>query len=324
MSLKNLSKKYLFYLSFLSFILVASFSLAVSTPVQGGTTSKFLSPVIEISRLNYKNKNEILPKNPVLKGGDNSFPQISARSILALDLDSMTPLYEKNPDAPLLPASTTKIVTALVAMDYYSDDAVITVGDLKVPGQNMGLVAGEKLLVRSILEGLLIYSGNDAAEVLAVNYPGGRNAFIEAMNEKAKKFHLENTHFENPTGFDDGAHYSTARDLTRIALEAMKNPRFSDIVKQKEKYVASTDGNIIHKLVNTNELLGEVPGVLGVKTGFTENARENLVTYMERDGHKVMIALLGSQDRFGETKEVINWVFGNYEWEEVSFHNTNP
>ena len=316
MRLKDFSKKYLLLISILAFILVASFALAVSTPYKKSFTT-LSSPVVEIPKLAFFKKPDSLPKNPVLKNGYNEFPQTSARSILALDLDSMSPLYEKNPDTSLLPASTTKIVTALVAMDYYPEDMILTVDGVKVPGQNMGLVSGEKISVKNLLDGLLIYSGNDAAEVLAKNYSGGREAFINAMNDKAKEYRLENTHFENPTGFDNGAHYSTARDLIRIAIEAMKNPRFSNVVKQKEKYVVSADGNIIHKLTNTNELLGKVPGVLGVKTGFTENARENLVTYIERDSHKVMITLLGSQDRFGETKEIIDWLFTSYEWKEI-------
>lgn len=315
--MRDFSKKHLLTLSALAFILISSFSLAVQNPIKKDLSSKMLSPIVEVPKLLFFKRNENLPKNPVLKTTYNSFPQISAKGALAIDLDSMTPLFEKNPTLPLLPASTTKIVTALVSLDYYSDDMVLTVDGIKVPGQNMGLISGEKIYFKNLLEGLLIYSGNDAAEVLAENYPGGRTAFIAAMNKKAKEFNLEDTHFENPTGFDSESHYSTAKDLIRIAIEAMKDPKFSVIVNQKEKYVASIDGNIIHRLKNTNELLGQVPGVLGVKTGYTQNALENLVTYLERDGHRIMITVLGSQDRFGETKEVISWIMENYEWKVV-------
>jgi D-alanyl-D-alanine carboxypeptidase (penicillin-binding protein 5/6) len=98
----------------------------------------------------------------------------------------------------------------------------------------------------------------------------------------------------------------------------MKNSEFAEIVGTKKINVSSVDGKIIHRLANVNELLGKIPGVLGVKTGWTENARENLVTYIERDNHKIMIAVLGSQDRFGETTELIDWIFSNYSWQEVS------
>lgn len=247
----------------------------------------------------------------------STFPVLSAQAALAVDLDSDVSLYEKNPDSALLPASTTKIVTALVSMDYYPLDAVLRVGRVNVAGQKMWLKSGEEMSVKDLLYGLLVYSANDAAEVLAQNYGGGREAFIEAMNRKAKDLSLINTLFQNPTGLDGNDQVTTARDLIRVSTVAMKNPVFAEIVGTKEKTVASINGAIKHRLTNINELLGVVPGVLGVKTGWTENARENLVTYVERDDHKVMIALLGSQDRFGETKELIDWIFTNYTWKEV-------
>lgn len=104
----------------------------------------------------------------------------------------------------------------------------------------------------------------------------------------------------------------------------MRNPEFAKVVGTKNIIVTDITGKSSYNLQNVNELLGKVPGVLGVKTGWTENARENLVTYIERDNqggasHKIMIAILGSQDRFGETKELINWIFGNYTWQEVKY-----
>ncbi|MFV1917656.1 MAG: D-alanyl-D-alanine carboxypeptidase family protein, partial [Patescibacteria group bacterium] len=224
-----------------------------------------------------------------------------------------------NPDKPLLPASTTKIITALIAMDYYRKDAVVRVGRIKTEGQRMGLIFGEEITVDSLLKGLLIASANDAAEVLAQGYPGGKEAFVAAMNRKATEVNLDNTNFTNPSGFDTVGHFSTARDLVRISSHAMQIPYFSEIVGTGEALVESVDGRFVHKLVNVNELVGEVEGVLGVKTGWTENARENLVTYVERDGRRVMIAVLGSQDRFGETKELIDWIFENYEWVKLDY-----
>lgn len=251
--------------------------------------------------------------------GTNPFPIISAQAALAVDVESGVTLYEKEPDKLLLPASTTKIVTALVAMAAYPDEAVLEVGNIKVEGQKMGLVSGEKMKAGDLLYGLLVFSANDAAEVLAQNYPGGRDAFVAAMNAKAKELHLENTNFNNPTGLDGNGHVTTARDLIRVATLAMKNPEFARIVGTKQTIVRSENGKIAHRLTNINELLGVVDGVLGVKTGWTENARENLVTYIERDSRKIMIALLGSQDRFGETKELIDWIFSNYSWQEVTY-----
>ena len=181
----------------------------------------------------------------------------------------------------------------------------------------MGLFQGEQITVENLLYGLLVFSANDAAEALALNYPGGYGAFIEAMNAKAKDLSMLNSYFLNPAGLDGSTQITTAEDLIRVSEVAMKNPEFAKIVGTKGVGFADTTGNIKYNLKNINELLGVVPGVLGVKTGWTENARENLVTYVERDGHKIMIAVLGSQDRFGETKELINWIFANYQWQEV-------
>jgi D-alanyl-D-alanine carboxypeptidase len=305
---KLLTKKnnYLFFL-ILSFVFIASYALALS-PVGGAVYQKVSDTFIK----------KEFPPNPVISK-DATFPIFSAQGILAVDLTSEVTLFEKDADKALLPASTTKIVTALVAMNSFNKDGVIEIGNISIEGQKMGLKKGEKITVSDLLYGLLVYSANDAAEALAQNYPGGRDNFVLAMNDFAKSLHLENTNFTNPSGLDGvGNHIvSTARDLIRVSTYAMKNPEFAKIVGTKEITVKSIDGKIIHRLISVNELLGKVIGVMGVKTGWTESARENLVTYIERDGHRVMIAVLGSQDRFGETKELINWIFSNYTWQEV-------
>lgn len=254
------------------------------------------------------------PPTPTLSGTDE-FPVISAQAVTAIDLATGTSLYQKNPDVKLLPASTTKMVTALVALDVYPLDSVLKAGSLKVDGQKMGLYTEEEMKVEDLLYGLLVYSANDAALVLAQNYPGGYPAFVDAMNKKAESMGLTGTHFENPIGLDGVSQQTTANDLVRVATIAMQEPEFAKIVGTKEITVTDVTGKSVYKLRNINELLGSVPGVLGVKTGWTENARENLVTYISRDEHDVVIALLGSQDRFGETKELIEWIFKNYTWE---------
>ena len=309
-SLAKIDSVTFFYFTLLTFVFITSSALALS---------RFNEKPIVI-----REKIELTSFTPIPELSDSSnFPILSAQAALAVDIDSGISLYEKNPNTPLLPASTTKIITALVAMDNYSLETNLTVGKFWVEGQKMGLREGEKIRVDDLLQGLLIFSANDAAEVLALNYPGGRSAFIDAMNEKARTLSLENSNFKNPTGLDGNGHSSTARDLVRVSEFAMRNKKFAQIVATKEKSVTSVDGKIAHKLINLNELVGKVEGVLGVKTGWTEVARENLVTYIERVGHRVMIALLGSQDRFGETEELISWIFENYEWQEVSLPQGN-
>lgn len=296
----------LLHLSLLSFVFIASTALALSV---GSNYYQATS--------NRKEEKTFAPLPVISK--EASFPIVSAQAALAVDMDSQVTLYEKRADNPYLPASTTKIITALVAMEYYPLNLALKVPGVKVEGQKMGLIKGEEIEVQDLLYGLLVYSANDAAEVLAQNFPGGRDLFIAAMNLKAKQLGLAHSKFSNPAGLDDGdGHITTARDLIRVSEIAMRDPLFAKIVGTKEKVVKSTNGKIVHKLRNINELLGSVDGVLGVKTGWTENARENLVTYIERDGRHIMIALLGSQDRFGETKELIDWIFVSYTWREVN------
>lgn len=295
------------YLVILSFVFISTSALSISGQIP--------APVQLINQLIKKPSKEF-PHIPVLNF-NSSFPTFSAQGVMAVDLTSGVPLYQKNPDNALLPASTTKIVTALVALDTFPLDHVITVGKVKVEGQKMGLVMGEQMKVEDLLYGLLVYSANDAAMVLAENYPGGYDNFIIAMNEKAKALSMKNSSFQNPVGLDGLTQISTARDLVRVSEVAMRSPEFAKIVGTKNITVKDVSGSKKHNLKNINELLGVIPGVMGVKTGWTENARENLVTYIERDGHKIMIAVLGSQDRFGETKELIDWVFSSYKWEEV-------
>lgn len=316
--LSKIGSDTLFYLLIFSFIFVSSFTLSLNK-----------TRILRYPRMVLVAETKIprdFPPVPILTKSEN-LPDFSAESIFAFDVNSGVTLYSKNPDERLLPASTTKMITALTAMDYYDLNSIIKVGKIRVEGQKMGLKEGEEISVGNLISGLLIYSANDAAEILAQNYcligvdvanSCGREEFINAMNNKAKEIHLDNSTFTNPTGLDMEGHFSTARDLSRIATVGMNNPIFRQIVGTKETTVLSVNGNQKHKLTNLNQLLGEVNGVLGIKTGWTENAKENLVTYIERDGKTIVIVFLGSKDRFGETKKLINWIFDSYEWKKVA------
>ncbi len=296
----------LFYLSAASLILISSTALVMGVNVKKQRESN--QPIFRSTI-----DNSLLP---ILKTA-NYFPVLSAQGVIAVDLTSGVFLYEKNSDAKLLPASTTKIMTALVAMDSYSLDQVIKIGKIKVDGQKLGLYENEEMTVENLLYGLLVYSANDAAEVLAANFDGGRTGFVNAMNLKATELSMNNTHFNNPAGLDEVNHYSTAKDMTRLAQIAMKNSTFSQIVGTKDKTITDITGKSVYKFTNINKLLGTVDGVMGIKTGWTEGARENLVTYIKRGDKEVLIALLGSQDRFGETKELIDWIFTNFQWKTI-------
>ena len=317
--LTNLQKKHLMHLSLLALLLISTTSLV--TLRQNKDRNEKPVVVRRVKGASIQALPTNLPKVPVLNDQVN-FPLLSAQAVIVLDVDSGIPLYEKNPNARFLPASTTKIMTGIVALEHYDLDKELIVERFFVPGQKMNLLPGEKITVKNLLYGLLIHSANDAAEVLARNYPGGREEFIKQMNIKADELSLSNTNFQNPSGLDGQAHYSTARDLVSVAAYAMKKPFFAQVVSTRQKLVTDSTGEIKHNLRNINELLGKVDGVLGVKTGWTENARENLVTYLERDGNKMMISVMGSQDRFGETQILIDWVFDNYKW--VKIENYSP
>ncbi|MBI2600311.1 D-alanyl-D-alanine carboxypeptidase [Candidatus Daviesbacteria bacterium] len=245
-------------------------------------------------------------------------PQFSARAIFVKDLSSSLVLYQKDANIPLPIASTTKIMTALVASEYFKQNSILTVREgAGIIGSKVGLVLGEDLSFRSLLYGMLLNSGNDAAYTLAENYPGGVLGFVSAMNKKVAELNLTNTHFDNPAGFDSPKHYSSAKDLAVITEEALKNSQLTKIFATKETNIVSLDKKYQHQLSNLNKLLSQVRGVLGVKTGFTQEAKENLVTYIDRDGHQVLTVVLGSNDRFRESTNLIEWVYQNFTWPET-------
>ena len=245
------------------------------------------------------------------------YPEVSAEGIYLVDLPSFTPVFSRNENLKLFPASTTKILTALVAYDIYKPDQIITVKKTIADGQVMGLVVGEKIIVENILYGMLVHSGNDAAYVLANNY--GYDKFVDLMNKKAQTLGMKNSHFSNPNGLDSGSQFSTAFDLSLAARELLKNPYLSKIVSTKEITISDVDFKYFHQLTNVNKLLGEIQGLGGLKTGYTENAGENLVSFYKKNGHQFVIVILKSQDRFNDTRNIIKWIEENVSYVNVKY-----
>lgn len=259
-------------------------------------------------------KPSLYPKKIYLE----SAPYVSAQSVVVFDLESGTSLYEINPNERLYPASITKLMTALVALDYYEIDQILTVKRLApVEAEaDMGLSIGDQVSLRGLLYGLLIPSGNDAAYTIADNYPGGIENFIYAMNKKAKELHMGNTHFENPSGFDSPKHYTTTKDLSFLAAQALKDNLINKIIATYGITLGDATGKKTYHLKNVNKFLGYLYGADGVKTGFTDLAGECLVSSVSRNGHRVISVVLKSQDRFGDSSRLIEWVFRNYNWIE--------
>jgi D-alanyl-D-alanine carboxypeptidase (penicillin-binding protein 5/6) len=235
---------------------------------------------------------------------------ITAKSALSYDLTSDKLLFSSNPDTRLPFASLTKIMTAIIALENpKKDDMYIVTNDALVGEDSMGLSAGEVLSLKELLYGLVLRSGNDAAEVLARNFSGGRQKFIEAMNDKAKALGLTNTHFTNPSGLEgDGNQYTTAYDLLVITKYALSHfSLFSDVVATVDYTIAQTTTHKEFDLENETNLLTSYPGVRGVKTGFTPEAGLCLVTYLVYNDHQIIGIILGSENRRDDMKEILDY-----------------
>jgi len=258
---------------------------------------------------------------PVLKtaqASPSAFTKtLTASAVYVMDVPSASILLEKNSTQLRFPASTTKMMTALVARQIYQPDQVLTVtSEAFTEGTTLGLVLGEQMTVENLLKGLLIQSGNDVAFVLANNHPLGYAGFIAQMNEMAQQLHLNHTYLTNPSGLDETNHQTTARDFAILAKELMKDPVLAAIVATPKTTITDVSGQYQHHLQTTNELLGK-QGVVGIKTGTTIQAGETLVTQVNRDQHSFIMVIMGSQDRFGETSRIVNWILTNYEWQSV-------
>ncbi|MCJ7827579.1 hypothetical protein MUP65_00325 [Patescibacteria group bacterium] len=244
-------------------------------------------------------------------------PVLTASAAAVFDRDSRVFMWQKSPDSLRLTASTTKVMTALVAVDYFDLQDVIMVRTVSDEGQDMKLVDGELITVEALLYGLLVSSANDSAQILAQNYPGGEAGFVAAMNEKASQLGMTRSSFGNPSGLDGEGRgqaevsYSTARELTWMANESLKNTFLAKVMATKQMVLQSPQGRYSHSLYNLNQLLWTTSGIIGVKTGWTEGAGECLISAVERDGRQLIVVVLGSQDRFGESKQLIDWALAD-------------
>jgi serine-type D-Ala-D-Ala carboxypeptidase (penicillin-binding protein 5/6) len=235
---------------------------------------------------------------------------ISAKAVVIMDKDSKVVLFSKNPNLLFSMASTTKIMTAITALEYFKTNDVLTVKKEKVEGVNVGFMVGEKLFFRDILYAMLLPSGNDAALAIAQNYPGGEKAFIKKMNEKAKFLHLVNTNFADSIGLEDSRDYTTPFDLAQLSSAALENKTFAKIVATKTWEITDVAGANKYSLTNLNQLLG-IQGVNGVKTGYTTEAGQVLITSKEEGGHTLIIVVMDSKNRFSDTSILLNQISGN-------------
>lgn len=242
-----------------------------------------------------------------------AMPQVSANAAIIVDADSQVILFSKNPELRFSMASTTKIMTALTGLDHYKLDDVLTVKSVGIEGSGLGLVPGDQFTFQDLLYAMMLPSANDAAQAIADNYPGGADAFVSKMNEKADSLHLTKTHFADASGLNDDGDYTTVIDLARLASYAITNPTLAEISGTKFKTITNQSFTRQYPLTNLNRLLG-TEGVTGLKTGTTEGAGEVLVTSTVKNGHTYIIVVMQSQNRFADTSTLMNFIDSNVQY----------
>ncbi len=241
---------------------------------------------------------------------------ISSRIALIYDRASGRILYEKNGNKQTPMASTTKIMTAIVVLENakLTDTVTITTKAAGIGGSRLGLKKNDKITVNDLLYGLMLRSGNDAAVALAIHVGGSVEGFAEMMNKKAEELNLTNSHFVVPHGLDNEGHYTTAYELAKMADYALKIDKFKEIVGTKVATIHIND--YAKKINNTNNLLGSVSGVYGVKTGFTNGAGRCLVTACKRDDLDIITVIIGADTnniRSKDTIKLIQYAYTEFE-----------
>lgn len=254
-------------------------------------------------------------------------PDVNSRACVVIDRKTNSVLFGKNENTKKKMASTTKIMTATIIIEKcnLSDTIEISKKAAGTGGSRLGLKTGDKITILDLLYGLMLRSGNDAAVALAEYAGGDINGFAELMNAKALELGLTNTHFETPHGLDSNEHYTTAYELALLSNYALNNPTFAKIVGTKN-YTITINGSP-KALSNTNELLGNMEGVYGIKTGFTNGANRCLVTACKRNNIDIICVVLGADTKKFRTIDsikLINYVFNNFVvYDLESFVNKN-
>ena len=240
-------------------------------------------------------------------------PETSAVSAVVVN-GAGEAVFEKNADARMLIASTTKLMTALITAERAALDETVQIKKeyCDIEGSSMYLKPGESRTVRELLLGMMLVSGNDAAQALACHVAGSAESFAALMNLRARELKMDATHFENPHGLDGERHYSTARDMAKLMCACMENERLRDILGTKSAVVGEQE------LVNHNRLLWKYGGCIAGKTGYTMAAGRCLVTCAERDGTRFVCVTLSAPDDWNDQMKLYDWAFSNFEMKTVT------
>ncbi len=249
-----------------------------------------------------------------------ALPSCSARSAILIEKTTGRVLYAKNPDEKLPMASTTKIMTAICAIERENAERIVEISERAsgVEGSSMYLETGEKMTVKELVYGLMLSSGNDAAVAIAESIAGEVDAFVDIMNKKAAEIGMASTHFMNPNGLPDDGHYSTARDMAKITAYALSDPVFAEVVSTKSYKITGEGKAYPRTLTNHNKLLKMYDGCVGVKTGFTKVAGRCLVSAATRDGMTLIAVTLNAPNDWQDHTEMFNYGFENYKYTKVA------
>ena len=236
---------------------------------------------------------------------------VSAKAAVLINGENGEVIFSKNCDKRLPMASTTKIMTALLLCEYGNLEKEITVTPemVRVEGSSMGLLAGDKVTLHDLLYGLMLASGNDAANVIAFTVGGSVKEFVDMMNAKARELELTSTHFETPSGLDGDSHYTTAYELALLTKYAMQNEEFSKAVASKSATLNYGNPPYKRTLTNHNKLLKMYDGVVGVKTGFTKKSGRCLVSAAKRDGKFLIAVTLNAPNDWQDHKTMLHYGF---------------
>jgi hypothetical protein len=247
--------------------------------------------------------------------GTDTPPDTTAVHIAIIDDASGQLIYGEQPNSEVPQASTTKIATTIVALERSPDlnqkiNVTVSASDMvaRDGSSTMGIEPGLTVSLDTLLHGMMLPSGNDAAEQVAVSLGGTRDQYISWMNQEAADLGLKDTHFVNPSGMDADGHYSSAYDMAMLARYAMHNGTFRDLAADMSY---TGDG---FTMTNLNRLLGVYPGADGVKIGYTDNAQKTFVASAVHDGHRVFVSLMRSEDLPGDSSALFNWVWDNFTW----------
>lgn len=237
---------------------------------------------------------------------------VSADSAILIDATTGEIIYEKNAHQNKSMASTTKIMTALIALSDFDVTAEYEMTDemVMVEGTSLGLKSGDKITLLDLVKGMMLTSGNDSANAIAISLCGSLEKFADLMNKKADDIGMENSSFATPSGLDADEHYTTAYDMAILTKEALDNEVFREIVSSKSLTISFGNPKQNHTVYNHNRLLKSYEGAIGVKTGFTKKSGRCLVSAAERDGITLIAVTLKAPDDWNDHKNMLDYGFG--------------